>query len=155
MVGLLSPIPRPDYRSASESGGGTRLCRWWGQRPAHHFSLNIKRMSTTAPASFTPLLDTDRPTSLPDPKLDYFSFDDVYRLYSKRVYWLCLRMVWNPAEAEDWTQEVFVRVFQKMHQFQGRAALSTWLHRVAPNAVLMQLRKRSHPTASRDEVLSP
>ena len=82
------------------------------------------------------------------------SFEDIYRLYSGRVYWLCLRMMRNPAEAEDLTQEVFLHAFQKMHQFQGRADFSTWLRRVAVNVVLMQLRKKSHPTASLEEILS-
>ena len=75
-------------------------------------------------------------------------------MHSGGVYWLCLRVVRNPAEAEDLTQEVFLHAFQKMHQFQGRAAFSTWLHRVAVNVVLMQLRKKSHPTASLEEILS-
>src|ERR1700747_1130651 len=86
--------------------------------------------------------------------IGHASFEDIYRLYSGCVYWLCLRMVRNPAEAEDLTQEVFLQAFQKMHQFRGRAAFSTWLHRVAVNAMLMRLRKRSHPTASLDESLS-
>jgi RNA polymerase sigma-70 factor (ECF subfamily) len=70
------------------------------------------------------------------------AFEQLYRRYSKRVYHLCLRMVKNEAEAEDLTQESFMRVFRKIHTFQGKSAFSTWLHRVAVNTVLMSLRKK-------------
>jgi RNA polymerase sigma-70 factor, ECF subfamily len=82
------------------------------------------------------------------------NFEDAYRQYNRRIYRLCLRMVRNPAEAEDLMQDAFLQAFQKRHQFQGRAAFSTWLHRVAVNVVLMRLRKRSLPATSLDEILS-
>jgi RNA polymerase sigma-70 factor (ECF subfamily) len=69
-------------------------------------------------------------------------FEQLYRRYSKRIYHLCLRMVKNEAEAEDLTQEAFLRVFRKIHTFQGKSAFSTWLHRVSVNTVLMSLRKK-------------
>ena len=70
------------------------------------------------------------------------AFEQLYRRYSKRVYHLCIRMVNNEAEAEDLTQEAFLRVFRKIHTFQGKSAFSTWLHRVSVNTVLMSLRKK-------------
>jgi RNA polymerase sigma-70 factor, ECF subfamily len=70
------------------------------------------------------------------------AFEQLYRRYSNRVYHLCLRMVKNEAEAEDLTQEAFMRVFRKIHTFQGKSAFSTWLHRVSVNTVLMSLRKK-------------
>ena len=70
------------------------------------------------------------------------AFEQLYRRYSKRVYHLCLRMVKNEAEAEDLTQEAFLRVFRKIHTFQGKSAFCTWLHRVSVNTVLMSLRKK-------------
>ena len=73
---------------------------------------------------------------------DAGAFEQLYRRYSKRVYYLCLRMVKNEAEAEDLTQEAFLRVFRKIHTFQGKSAFSTWLHRVSVNTVLMNLRKK-------------
>jgi len=69
------------------------------------------------------------------------AFEQLYRRYSKRVYHLCLGIVKNEAEAEDLTQESFLRVFRKIHTFQGKSAFSTWLHRVSVNTVLMSLRK--------------
>ena len=68
-------------------------------------------------------------------------FEEIFRLYHRRVYGLCLRMTANVAEAEDLTQDVFVQVFRKMGSFRGEAAFGTWLHRVTVNQVLMHFRK--------------
>jgi len=73
---------------------------------------------------------------------DAASFEQLYRQYSSRIYRLCLHMVKNEAEAEDLTQEAFLRAFRKIHTFQGRSSFSTWLHRVSVNTVLTSLRKR-------------
>ena len=64
---------------------------------------------------------------------------------------MVLRMVGNPAEAEDLTQEAFLQLFRKIHTFRGDAAFSTWLHRLAVNVVLMRLRKKTLPQTSLDE----
>jgi RNA polymerase sigma-70 factor (ECF subfamily) len=64
------------------------------------------------------------------------------------VYTLCLRITKNSAEAEDLTQEVFLQLFRKVATFRGDSAFSTWLHRVAVNVALMNLRKKSLPMAS-------
>jgi RNA polymerase sigma-70 factor (ECF subfamily) len=72
---------------------------------------------------------------------DAGAFDRIYRLHSRRVYALCLRMVGNTAEAEDLTQDAFLQLFRKIGTFRGESAFSTWLHRLAVNVVLMKLRK--------------
>lgn len=71
---------------------------------------------------------------------DEGAFEWLYRLHSGRVYALCMRMLRNPDEAEDSTQEVFLHVFRKIQGFRGASAFSTWLHRVAVNTVLMRIR---------------
>jgi RNA polymerase sigma-70 factor, ECF subfamily len=73
---------------------------------------------------------------------DAAAFEQLYRRYSGRVFQLCLRMLKNEAEAEDLTQETFLKVFRKIQTFRGKAAFSTWLHRVSVNTVLMKLRKK-------------
>jgi RNA polymerase sigma-70 factor (ECF subfamily) len=73
---------------------------------------------------------------------DAAAFEQLYRRYSNRIYRLCLHMVKNETEAEDLTQEAFLRVFRKIHTFQGISAFSTWLHRVSVNTILMSLRKK-------------
>ena len=70
------------------------------------------------------------------------AFEYLYRAHCRRVYGLCLRMIKNPAEAEDLTQQVFLQLFRKISTFRGESGLSTWLHRVTVNIVLMYLRRR-------------
>jgi RNA polymerase sigma-70 factor, ECF subfamily len=71
------------------------------------------------------------------------AFEHIFRLHSRRVYALCLRMVRNTSEAEDLAQETFLQLFRKIQTFRGESALSTWLHRVSVNVVLMHLRKKT------------
>ena len=74
---------------------------------------------------------------------DAEAFEALYHLHKRRVYSLCLRMTANTAAAEDLTQEAFLQLFRKIATFRGESAFSTWLHRMAVNVVLMQLRKKS------------
>jgi RNA polymerase sigma-70 factor, ECF subfamily len=86
---------------------------------------------------------------------DSAAFDFLYQLHSRRVYALCLRMVSNPADAEDLMQEAFLQLFRKIGTFRGESAFSTWLHRMTVNVVLMRLRKKALPTDSLEETLDP
>jgi RNA polymerase sigma-70 factor, ECF subfamily len=74
---------------------------------------------------------------------DAGAFERIYKLHSRRVYALCLRMAGNPAEAEDLTQDAFLTVLRKIQTFRGESAFSTWLHRITVNLVLMRLRKKT------------
>src|SRR5690242_20881712 len=86
---------------------------------------------------------------------DAAAFEFLYQLHSRRVYALCLRMVGNPADAEDLLQEAFLQLFRKIGTFRGESAFSTWLHRMTVNVVLMRLRKKSLPVASLEETTEP
>ena len=83
------------------------------------------------------------------------AFEHLYQLHGRRVYALCLRMVSNPADAEDLMQEAFLQLFRKISTFRGESAFSTWLHRMTVNVVLMRLRKKSLPTDSLEETIDP
>ena len=71
---------------------------------------------------------------------DVDAFESIYRLHSGRVYALCLRMTADAAQARELAQDVFVRVWEKLGSYRGDAALSSWLHRIAVNVVLMTRR---------------
>ena len=86
---------------------------------------------------------------------DRTAFEYLYRLHSRRVYAVCLRMVADPTDAEDLTQEAFLLLFRKIHTFRGESAFSTWLHRLAVNLVLMHLRKKSPPIVSIEATPDP
>ena len=69
-------------------------------------------------------------------KGDRRAFEPLYRTHVDRVFSVCVRMVGDRAHAEDLTQDVFVRCWEKLGQFRGDSAFSTWLHRLAVNVVL-------------------
>lgn len=66
----------------------------------------------------------------------------LYEGHSKRVYALCYRLAGDAEIAEDITQEVFVQVWQKIHNFRGDSKFSTWLHSVASNVAISHMRKQ-------------
>jgi RNA polymerase sigma-70 factor, ECF subfamily len=84
---------------------------------------------------------------------DAEAFEVLYNLHKRRVYSLCLRMTANTAAAEDLTQEAFLQLFRKIGTFRGESAFSTWLHRMAVNVVLMQLRKKGLPVVPLDDTM--
>jgi RNA polymerase sigma-70 factor, ECF subfamily len=55
---------------------------------------------------------------------DAIAFEHIDGLHSRRVYSLCLRLVRDPAQAEDLTPEAFVQLFRKIHAFRGESAFS-------------------------------
>ncbi len=69
------------------------------------------------------------------------AFEALYRQHVARVYALCLRMTGQPALAEDCTQECFISAWRALAGFKAQSSLSTWLHRIAVNAVLGQRRR--------------
>jgi RNA polymerase sigma-70 factor, ECF subfamily len=78
---------------------------------------------------------------------DGTAFEYLYNTHYGRVYGMCLRMLRNPPEAEDLTQQAFLQVFRKIGTFRGEAGFGTWLYRVTANIVLMHLRRKK-PTES-------
>jgi RNA polymerase sigma-70 factor (ECF subfamily) len=85
------------------------------------------------------------------------AFRQLVETYSPRVYNLALKMLGNPDLAEDILQETFINAYRAIDRFEGRAHVSTWLYRIAHNAVLMRLRKeKSAPQVqSLDDEVDP
>jgi RNA polymerase sigma-70 factor (ECF subfamily) len=71
------------------------------------------------------------------------AFEELYRLYVGRTYALCLRMAGDAAQAEELTQEVFVKAWRKLTSFRGKSTIGTWLHRLTVNTVLSKQRADS------------
>ena len=84
---------------------------------------------------------------------DMAAFEALYRRHLGRVHGVILRLVGHQhSRAEDLTQEAFVRAWQALPGFRFESAVSTWLHRLAVNTALMELRaRRSRPVADDDE----
>ncbi len=75
------------------------------------------------------------------------AFRSLYEGSVDRVYALCLRLAADPALAEELTQDVFVRAWEKLDTFRGESAFSTWLHRLAVNVALTERRARGRREA--------
>lgn len=78
---------------------------------------------------------------------DLGAFEELVHRYSSRIFGLAYRLTRNVEDAQEVHQDVFVTVYRKIRDFQGKSAFSSWLYRVAVNTALMRLRKRR---ASRD-----
>jgi RNA polymerase sigma-70 factor, ECF subfamily len=76
-------------------------------------------------------------TQADSPKLE-----DVFRKYRDFVFRTCYRYFRNARDAEDVTQEVFLKLHRRLPEFRGDSALSTWIYRIATNCCIDVLRAR-------------
>jgi RNA polymerase sigma-70 factor (ECF subfamily) len=74
------------------------------------------------------------------------AFEELYRAHSGRLFSLAVRMLGNPADAEDQLQEIFLSAHRKLESFRGESALGTWLYRLAMNQLLDHVRSRAART---------
>ncbi len=86
---------------------------------------------------------------------DSRAFEEVYRALVGRIYALCLRMSRDAQRAEELTQDVFVRAWERLGSFRGEAKFATWLHRLAVNVVLQAGRAASRRSAREDVTEDP
>jgi RNA polymerase sigma-70 factor, ECF subfamily len=88
---------------------------------------------------------------------DVAAFESIYRTHAGRVYALCLRMTADTGQARELVQDVFIRVWEKLSSYRGEAALSSWVHRIAVNVVLMTRRsdRRREQRVARSDDLDP
>ena len=73
---------------------------------------------------------------------DAGAFGTLVERHGRRVYNVCLRILGDPDEAADASQDAFVTAIRKLHTFRGDAAFTTWLHRVTVNACYDSLRRK-------------
>jgi RNA polymerase sigma-70 factor (ECF subfamily) len=89
---------------------------------------------------------------------DVDAFEHIYRTEVGRVYALCLRMTADAGRARELTQSVFVRAWDRLGSFRGDSQLSSWLHRIAVNEVLVEARtdrrRRARVVLADDELVS-
>jgi RNA polymerase sigma factor (sigma-70 family) len=98
-------------------------------------ALEVSVMSTVA-APTTSLPSSDEATGWVTP-----TWDEVVRQHSARVYRLAYRLSGNPQDAEDLTQETFIRVFRSLANF-APGTFEGWLHRITTNLFLDMVRRR-------------
>jgi RNA polymerase sigma-70 factor (ECF subfamily) len=161
MHGINWPVvrferPRPSWRQRFRNKGCS-LNRYAYltssmRRRAHK---DLKETKVSAPRQSETQAMTDKNVVRLAQQGDVVAFERIYRLHSRKVYSLCLRMAGDASEAEDLTQEVFLQLFRKISTFRGESAFSTWLHRMAVNIVLMRFRRKSLADESLEAIASP
>ena len=82
---------------------------------------------------------------------DQKAFEELLKKYRNLVYHVMIKMVRNPQESEDLTQEAFIKAFNALGSFNEEFAFSTWLMKIATNNCIDFLRKKKLRTYSIDE----
>ncbi len=75
------------------------------------------------------------------------AFDALYEKNAGRVFAICVRLTADPMWAEELTQDVFVRAWQRIESFRGESRFSSWLYRLAINVVVDAQRRRGREKA--------
>lgn len=73
---------------------------------------------------------------------DDSAFELLVKRYQQKVFQTCIGFVHNEEDAADLTQEIFIRVYKRLHTFKGNSTFSTWLYRISMNMSLNFLRKQ-------------
>jgi len=69
-------------------------------------------------------------------------FETLYQRYVTKVYRKCLSMTTNPDQAQDLTQDVFVKVHRNIERFKGQSRFSTWLYAITHHHVVDELQNQ-------------
>ena len=77
-----------------------------------------------------------------NPDMRNYSFNLLIRKYQKKIYWHVRRMVISHDDANDVTQETFVKVWKYLDRFKEESQLFTWIYRIATNESISFLRKK-------------
>lgn len=99
----------------------------------------------------------DREIKEGEPKPEWVSEDigALYQEHSHQVYYLALRLLGSPEQAQDAVQDVFIKAFKKLDQFRGEANVRTWLYRITINHCqnLLQTWHRRNMVSNADEAI--
>lgn len=82
---------------------------------------------------------------------DMSAFGALMKHYSQGVYTLVVRIVGDECEAEELTQDVWMKVYKQLCYFSGRSTFSTWLYRIAYNAAISHARRKRQTSITLDE----
>lgn len=84
---------------------------------------------------------------------DMQAFSAIYRLYGRACYNLALRILGQPAAAEDMVQDVFVRLIERIGSYRGDAPFGAWLKRMTANAVIDRVRHQAHREVGNEDAV--
>ena len=82
---------------------------------------------------------------------DHRSYSLIINRYKDMVFTLCIRLVKNPMNAEELTQDSFLKAFRSINSYRSESKFSTWLYRIAYNTCISSLRKNGEVESEIDE----
>jgi len=88
-------------------------------------------------------------------KLEPAELEAIYQEHSRPIYYLALRMLGDPTQAEDATHDVFLKAYRKLDEFKGNSSIRTWLYRITINHCqnLLQTWHRRHIYTTDDDAV--
>ena len=85
---------------------------------------------------------------------DIQAFEEIYKITSSFVYSMALRTIRNREDAQEITQEVFLKIFKNLKDFKFRSSFKTWVYRITVNTALNFIKKAGHDRNRRRRRLS-
>src|SRR6266542_6079410 len=102
--------------------------------PAQTGSSSVSEEANRAKADAAATTAPGGPFSIGDrPKWAVPEFGEIYEEHSRPIYYLALRFLGDPTQAEDATHDVFLKAYRKLSEFRGDSAMRTWLYRITIN----------------------
>jgi RNA polymerase sigma-70 factor (ECF subfamily) len=100
-------------------------------------------------------VETEPPIPPPALTLDCPRLAAIYEEHSRAIYYLALRFLGDPTQAEDATHDVFLKAYRKLDQFRGGSSIRTWLYRITINHCqnLLQSWQRRNIHSNADDAL--
>ncbi len=79
-------------------------------------------------------------------------FKDVIEQYSEQVFNHCLRMVKNKEDAEELTQDIFIKIYKGLSGFRGDSQLKTWIYRITVNTCITKINSKEYRIYKRETI---
>jgi RNA polymerase sigma-70 factor (ECF subfamily) len=95
--------------------------------------------------------DTELLAAFGDERTKAKAFECILDKYHKKVYWLVRRIVISHDDADDVSQNTFVKIWTQLDSYRGESKLYTWIFRIATNEALLFIRKRRPQLSLQDE----
>ncbi len=101
------------------------------------------------------LVQSESGTPFKQPVWPSSEFGAIYEAHSQTIYYLALRLLSDPTQAEDATHDVFLKAYRKMDQFRGESGVRTWLYRITINHChnLLQTWHHRHMVSNVDDAI--
>lgn len=90
------------------------------------------------------MVESDEILALKCSKGELRAFEELVTRYHRKVYVIAYRLLEQPEEAEDVTQEVFLQVYRKIYQFDPKQKFAAWLYRITVNTCISKRRKKKN-----------